>query len=58
MQRKLAIGLTVFFVFIAVILLWLARDKGDAVNTASPIKPAVSELPTQQDVAAAIEKSF
>ena len=57
MQRKLAIGLTVFFVFIAVILLWLARDKGDAVNTASPIKPAVSELPTQQDVAAAIEKS-
>jgi len=57
MQRKLAIGLTVFFVFIAAILLWLARDNGGDTSTTSAIKPAVSDLPTQQDVAAAIEKS-
>jgi lipase chaperone LimK len=57
MQRKLAIGLTVFFVFITVLLLWLARDKGGDASSATPIKPAVTGLPTQQDVAAAIEKS-
>lgn len=57
MQRKLAIGLTVFFVFIASVLLWLARDKGDAVATAPVVQPAMTELPSEHDVAAAIEKS-
>ena len=56
MQRKIAIGLTVFFVFITVLLLWLARDKGGD-SSAAPIKSAVTGGPTQQDVAAAIEKS-
>ncbi len=55
MQRKAAIGLAVFFVLIASVLLWLARDK-------PPVEESVKAAPvasgqSAQDVAKAIELS-
>ncbi len=55
MQRKAAIGLTAFFAILAIVLLWLARDKDVAVE---PNKPApIAAIQTAQQVADAIEKS-
>ena len=55
MQRKVAIGLTIFFVALASVLLWLARDKEVAVEPGKPA--AISAIQTAQQVADAIEKS-
>ena len=55
MQRKAAMGLIALFVLIAGVLLWLARDKQEAVTEVKP--PPVVQGQTAQDVAMAIEKS-
>lgn len=58
MQRKLAIALSLVLAVVAVILLWLARDTELTAAVDAPvISPKVTGLPTQQEVAAAIEKS-
>lgn len=58
MQRKLAIGVSVSLVVIAVILLWLARSPEETTTnpTIAPVT-AAKGLPTAQEVATAIEKS-
>ena len=59
MQRKIAIGVSVSLIVIAVILLWLARTPEEAV-TANPVAATASTpqgLPSPQEVASAIEKS-
>ncbi|HQV23455.1 MAG TPA: lipase secretion chaperone [Agitococcus sp.] len=59
MQRKIAIGVSVSLIVIAVILLWLARTPEETV-TATPVAATTAApqgLPSPQEVASAIEKS-
>lgn len=56
MQRKAAIGFTVFFVVIAIVLLWLARSKDVSTDGSTPTA-AISHIQSPEAVAMAIEKS-